>query len=72
MLIGTKTDLEDERQVSYREGKQLAEELGINFLETSAKLSENVEEAFVGLAKQLKKKFDKDVLDPVVIHTSST
>lgn len=45
-LIGNKTDLNHRRQVSYEEGQKLAEKYDMNFLETSAKTGENVEEAF--------------------------
>ena len=36
LLIGNKTDLEQERQVSFNEGKQLDNYLGIAFMETTA------------------------------------
>lgn len=45
VLIGNKCDLADRRQVSYDAGKTLAEELNMQFFETSAKLGENVAEA---------------------------
>ncbi|EAS02169.2 small guanosine triphosphatase family (GTPase)-like Ras family protein (macronuclear) [Tetrahymena thermophila SB210] len=46
ILIGTKCDQEDQRQVSYKEGKQLADQLGILFFETSSQKDINVKEAF--------------------------
>jgi len=46
ILIGNKKDLEDKRQVSYEEGEALAKDNGLMFLETSAKTSYNVVEAF--------------------------
>lgn len=49
LLVGTKTDLKREREVSYCEGAQLAESLGVAFLETSAKTGDNVDSAFFGL-----------------------
>ncbi|CAG9317672.1 rab1_4 [Blepharisma stoltei] len=42
VLIGNKCDLKSERQVSYEEGKQLADENEILYLETSAKNGINV------------------------------
>ena len=44
LLVGNKTDLEDQREVTTQEGKEFASELGIEFLETSAKASTNVTE----------------------------
>ena len=46
LLIGNKCDMEGERQVSYQEGKEYADSLGIPFLETSAKAKINIEECF--------------------------
>lgn len=40
MLVGNKTDLHQERAVSYEEGKKLAESWRASFLETSAKQNE--------------------------------
>lgn len=51
LLVGNKTDLEGQRQVSYAEGKALADRLGLKFLETSAKLSTNVSESFSEIAR---------------------
>lgn len=46
MLVGNKCDLEDIRAVSVEEGKSLAEEEGLFFIETSALNSTNVNTAF--------------------------
>jgi len=56
ILIGNKCDVADKKVIDYERGKALAEEYGIKFLETSAKNSINVEEAFVTLAKDIKKR----------------
>ena len=46
VIVGNKVDLENERQVSKAEGKELAASKGLDFFETSARTRENVEEAF--------------------------
>jgi Ras-related protein Rab-1A len=66
LLIGNKTDLEDKRAVTAKEGQELADNfgllllvtrhnncIGIHFLETSAKLPQKVDEAFITLAQQI-------------------
>lgn len=50
-VVGNKSDLEDERQVSYEEGVNLAKQFNAPFLETSAKQAINVEESFFGLVR---------------------
>ncbi|KAK9390388.1 ras family-domain-containing protein [Lipomyces mesembrius] len=58
LLIGNKCDWEEKRAVSTEQGKVLANELGIPFIEASAKANINVEEAFVSLARQIKQRVD--------------
>jgi len=55
-LIGNKCDWEEKRAVSTEQGQALADELGIPFLEVSAKTNKNIEEAFFSLAADIKKK----------------
>jgi len=54
ILIGNKCDWTDKRAVSEELGRELAEELGIKFIETSAKINEGVEDAFFTLARDIK------------------
>jgi len=56
ILIGNKCDWEEKRQVSTSQGQALADELGIPFMEVSAKGNINVEKAFFTLATQIKKR----------------
>jgi len=51
ILIGNKSDWTDKRAVPEERGKELALELGMEFMETSAKANLGVEEAFFALAK---------------------
>jgi Ras-related protein Rab-8A len=51
ILIGNKCDWTEKRVVSEDQGRALAQELGIPFIETSAKSNINVEEAFFSLAR---------------------
>lgn len=63
ILIGNKCDWEEKRVVSVERGQQLADELGIPFMEVSAKSNINVEKAFYSLASDIKKR---------IIDTSKT
>ncbi|KAI8379236.1 GTP-binding protein ypt1 [Radiomyces spectabilis] len=54
LLVGNKSDLTDKKVVATEEAKELADGLSIPFLETSAKNSTNVEQAFLTMAKQIK------------------
>lgn len=46
ILVGNKSDMESERVVTYERGKQLADQLGLEFFETSAKENINVKNVF--------------------------
>ena len=46
MLLGNKTDLEDERQITSDEGANFAADNGFMFLETSCLLNRNVADSF--------------------------
>ena len=59
VLIGNKCDLVDRREVSTEEGQDLANFYGIPFLETSAKDTVNINEAFVTMAKTVLEKLNK-------------
>ena len=49
--MGNKSDWVEKRAVSEEQGRELANELGIKFIETSARINEGVEEAFFTLAR---------------------
>lgn len=54
ILVGNKCDMEDERVISFERGKQLADQLGVEFFETSAKENINVKVSCDDDAKWLK------------------
>ena len=56
ILIGNKCDWEEKRAVSTEQGQGLADELGIPFLEVSAKSNINIDKAFYSLASDIKKR----------------
>jgi len=57
LLVGNKSDLTSKRAVSYDQAKEFADSLGIEFIETSAKNSTNVEKAFMMMASQIKARY---------------
>lgn len=56
LLVGNKSDLTTKRVVSTETAKEFADQLGIEFLETSAKNANNVERAFMMMASQIKQR----------------
>ncbi|CAI2381169.1 unnamed protein product [Moneuplotes crassus] len=52
ILIGNKSDLDDNRAISPEEGKELADIYAIEFFETSAKTNEGIEEAIECVVSQ--------------------
>lgn len=57
ILVGNKCDLQLQRRVSQSEGAELADAIGAQeFMEVSSKRGDNVEKAFVDLAKQMMEK----------------
>ncbi|OMJ91514.1 hypothetical protein SteCoe_5884 [Stentor coeruleus] len=56
LLIGNKTDLVDRRVVSTEEAKELADSLGVTYIETSAKTAIGVEESFIKMTASIKSK----------------
>ncbi|CAK9086356.1 unnamed protein product [Durusdinium trenchii] len=66
MLVGTKIDLVSKRVVGEEEARELAEELGLRYLETSAKHAHNVDEAFHAMAKEIKDRIARQDPDPSI------
>ena len=55
ILLGNKCDIE-KRSISYEQGKTLANELQVNFFETSAQTGHNIKDAFETLTADIMKK----------------
>mmetsp|Transcript_10443 Transcript_10443/g.11342 ORF Transcript_10443/g.11342 Transcript_10443/m.11342 type:complete len:201 (+) Transcript_10443:49-651(+) len=53
LLIANKSDMVEDRQVDPQTGREFAEKLGMQFLETSAKTGEGVDSAFLTVSKEL-------------------
>jgi len=68
LLVGNKSDKATEREVSYDEGSRLAERFGCDFMETSAKTSQNVENLFTHIVRTLRQK----TLGTDAVHPSSS
>lgn len=54
LLVGNKSDLTAKRQVTYEQAKEFADSQNMEYLETSAKMSSNVDRAFLAIAQQIK------------------
>ncbi|KAK4848230.1 hypothetical protein QYF36_010608 [Acer negundo] len=63
MLVGNKCDLENIRAMSVDEGKNLAEEEGLFFMETSALDSTNVKKAFELVIRDIYNNVSRKVLN---------
>ena len=54
MLVGNKCDLENQRQVSFQEGQDIADTFGCAFKETSAKTRLNSSECFYDVVRLIR------------------
>jgi small GTP-binding protein len=62
ILIGNKIDLKNQRAVSKAEGLELSKKIqASDFIETSAKLGDNVEIAFKNLVYQILRNYGEDI-----------
>ena len=61
ILIGNKSDLEDQRQVTKEMGEEKANQLQVAFLETSAMSGENLEKGFQMMINEIYKKNHEDI-----------
>ena len=65
ILIGNKSDQETKREVTYKEGEEMASKYGILFLEASAKENLNIDKAFMLLVEEIKNKVESNPLGEV-------
>ena len=61
ILLGNKTDLEDQRQVKPEEGAFFANENGFDFMETSCLQNKNVANAFEALIEMTNREAKKNI-----------
>eukprot|EP01102_Stenamoeba_stenopodia_P017775 TRINITY_DN641_c0_g1_i1.p1 TRINITY_DN641_c0_g1~~TRINITY_DN641_c0_g1_i1.p1 ORF type:complete len:214 (-),score=44.29 TRINITY_DN641_c0_g1_i1:413-1054(-) len=64
ILVGNKSDLEAEREVTFLEASRFSQENDLMFLETSALSGVGVSEVFLKCARQILSKIDNGKLDP--------
>ncbi|KAI8901042.1 small GTPase superfamily [Globomyces pollinis-pini] len=53
-LVGNKCDLDNEREISTNDGKELAQKMGCRFIESSARYKINVDEAYFSLVRAIR------------------
>ena len=63
ILVGNKSDLEEDRQVTTEEGEEFANRYGIRFFETSAKNSININEIFSESVEFIADRIEKKYYD---------
>ena len=55
MIVGCKSDLEDDREVNSEIGEELSKAIEAQFYECSAQTGENCEEVFIDMMKEIKR-----------------
>lgn len=53
LLVGNKSDLSHQREVSFNDGTSLSQQWGCPFLEASAKVTQNVNEVFIEIVREM-------------------
>mmetsp|Transcript_17231 Transcript_17231/g.18700 ORF Transcript_17231/g.18700 Transcript_17231/m.18700 type:complete len:121 (+) Transcript_17231:431-793(+) len=62
LLVGNKFDLDSQRVVTFEQGQEFAKSMGMEYIETSAKNSTNVDEAFLMLIRQINERMKPEPL----------
>jgi len=71
VIVALKLDLDAERVISYTHGATLAQELGVGFIETSAKSGVNVDYAFVDIIRSAWNKLCASLEDTFLDNAST-
>lgn len=64
IVVGNKNDLQDQRQVSFKEGQNLAREINALFTETSALTGDNVENAIFEVIRSFTNSIPNEKSEP--------
>merc|ERR1712100_714584 len=64
VIVGNKSDLEEQREVEQSDAKGLAEKWNAPYFEASAKVPENVEESFFELVRLVRRQSGEDPSSP--------
>eukprot|EP01015_Nassula_variabilis_P001205 TRINITY_DN1064_c0_g1_i6.p2 TRINITY_DN1064_c0_g1~~TRINITY_DN1064_c0_g1_i6.p2 ORF type:complete len:145 (-),score=28.04 TRINITY_DN1064_c0_g1_i6:61-450(-) len=72
LIVGNKSDLEAERQISTQQGLEYANSRGLAFLETSAKEGTNIENAFERLVQEIYNNMEDDEEEEEVIQPTQS
>lgn len=72
VLVGNKSDMQSERVVSYERGQHFANQLGLEFFETSAKENVNVKEVFNSLVDKICHKMNENLAESALPTTSNS
>jgi len=66
ILVGNKVDLDISREITTEEGMNLAKDLGVFYMETSAKTNENIDDVFEWIALQIINRNIEEVKDTIL------
>jgi small GTP-binding protein len=68
LLVGTCTDLNDSRVITKSQGKQLAKDIGAQYIETSSVNGYNIDKAFDIVLKQITIQINNCTISPKIIN----
>jgi len=67
VVVGNKTDLDSVREISEKQGRELASGIGAMYTESSAKDAKGVDDVFVKMIKQIDKDQGKEEKDCTIL-----